>query len=178
MTPRSLLPETIETARLTLRAPRSSDLDDLVAEANNWAVLQPTATLPFPYLVEHGRGFIERVAHKPDKRSYVMAGRDDDRLKGVIGLYFHDDRPTELGYWLGESHWGRGLAPEAVSGLLAAAAAIGLMPIRARVLAANSGSIRVLEKTGFTRIEETLSVVERHKGKPLLVMEWQGDPTR
>jgi RimJ/RimL family protein N-acetyltransferase len=174
MTMRNALPEEIVTERLVLRAPRSSDLDDLVAEANNWAVLQPTATLPFPYLAEHGKGFIERVTHKPDKRSYVMAGRDDDRLKGVIGLYFHDDRPTELGYWLGERHWGKGLAPEAVAGLLAAAGAIGLRPIRARVLATNPGSIRVLEKTGFYTIEETLSVVERHLGKPLLIMEWQG----
>jgi [ribosomal protein S5]-alanine N-acetyltransferase len=42
------------------------------------------------------------------------------------------------------------------------------------VLAHNAGSIRVLEKTGFVTIEETTSVVERHRGKPLLVMEWQG----
>ncbi|WP_338721277.1 GNAT family N-acetyltransferase [Devosia sp. XK-2] len=170
---RDELPQSIETERLVLRAPHASDLDDLVAEANNWNVLEPTASLPFPYLQEHGRGFIERFSIKPDKRSYVIAGRDDDRLKGVIGLYFYADKPTELGYWLGERHWGRGFAPEAVSALMAAASAIGLSPVRARVLAANSGSVRVLEKTGFATIEETHSVVERHRGKPLYVMEWR-----
>ncbi len=171
---RDQLPEQMETERLLLRAPRANDLDDLVREANNWKVLQPTASLPFPYERQHAQGFIERFIHKPDKRSYVIAGRNNDRLKGVIGLYFHADKPVELGYWLGETHWGVGYAPEAVKALLGTAAGIGLKPIRARVLSANAGSVRVLEKTGFTTIERTQSVVERHLGKPLLVMEWQG----
>ena len=170
---RDCLPEQIATERLLLRAPHASDLDDLVREANNWKVLEPTASLPFPYLEEHGAGFIERFAQKPDKRSYVIAGRVNDRLKGVIGLYFHPDKPVELGYWLGETHWGLGYAPEAVKALLGAAVDTGLNLIRARVLAANAGSVRVLEKTGFTIVEQTRSVVERHMGKPLLVMEWQ-----
>ena len=171
---RDQLPEQMETERLLLRAPRANDLDDLVREANNWKVLQPTASLPFPYERQHAQGFIERFIHKPDKRSYVIAGRNNDRLKGVIGLYFHADKPVELGYWLGETHWGVGYAPEAGKALLGTAAGIGLKPIRARVLSANAGSVRVLEKTGFTTIERTQSVVERHLGKPLLVMEWQG----
>lgn len=171
---RDQLPEQMETERLLLRAPRANDLDDLVREANNWKVLEPTASLPFPYERRHAQGFIERFVHKPDKRSYVIAGRNNDRLKGVIGLYFYADKPVELGYWLGETHWGVGYAPEAVKALLGTAAGIGLKPIRARVLSANAGSVRVLEKTGFTTIERTQSVVERHLGKPLLVMEWQG----
>ncbi|SMQ86164.1 Protein N-acetyltransferase, RimJ/RimL family [Devosia lucknowensis] len=173
MTIRSLLPETIETARLTLRAPRVSDLEDLVAEANNWKVLEPTASLPFPYEEQHGRAFVEKTA-RASHHPYVIAEKTGDRLLGVIGLYFHDDRPTELGYWLGERHWGHGYAPEAVRGLRDACSSIGLVPLRARVLAHNAGSIRVLEKTGFALIEETVSVVERHKGKPLLVLEWRG----
>ena len=171
---RDRLPEQIETERLLPRAPHASDLDDLVHEANNWKVLEPTATLPFPYERQHAEGFIERFVHKPDKRSYVIAGRNNDRLKGVIGLYFYADRPVELGYWLGETHWGFGYAPEAVKALVGTAADIGLKPIRARVLSANAGSVRVLEKTGFATVERTRSVVERHLGKPLLVMEWQG----
>ncbi|ODT51322.1 GNAT family N-acetyltransferase [Devosia sp. 63-57] len=165
------LPQTIATERLLLRAPRMSDAEALVTEANNWKVLEPTANLPFPYLPEHAEGFITRAAHKPGQRSYVIAGSGDDRLKGVIGFYFFEDRPVELGYWLGESHWGQGLAPEAVTGLVEAAEALGITPIRARVLAGNAASVRVLQKTGFVVIEETLSVVERHRGRPLLLME-------
>ncbi len=172
MTTRTLLPQTIATARLTLRPPRVSDLADLVAEANNWKVLEPTASLPFPYEDQHGRAFVEKTARE-SHHPYVITESQGDRLLGVIGLYFYDDRPVELGYWLGERHWGRGFAPEAVQGLLGAAKAIGLVPIRARVLAHSTGSIRVLEKSGFALVEETVSVVERHRGKALLVMEWR-----
>lgn len=166
------LPEAIETARLRLRAPRNDDLGPLVEKANDWAVLEPTATLPYPYLEEHGRGFIERASRNPDQRPYVMAERKTDTLMGVIGLYLHADRPVELGYWLGRDHWGQGLVAEAAAALLDAAAAAGLSPVRARVLAHNAGSIRVLEKCGFAVVEHTQSLVERHRGKPLLILEW------
>jgi RimJ/RimL family protein N-acetyltransferase len=169
---RDALPASVLTERLVLRAPRLSDLDNLVTKANDWEVLEPTASLPFPYLEEHGRGFIDRFSTKPGNRSYVIADRETDDLMGVIGLYFHADRPVELGYWLGRAHWGQGFAPEAVSGLLSVAAPLGLSPVRARVLAANPASVRVLEKSGFVLVEETVSVVERHRGKPLLILEW------
>lgn len=168
---RDSLPEIIDTQRLVLRAPRLSDADALAAEANNWNVCAPTASLPFPYRLEDAETFITTAAQGPGQRPYVIAGREDDRLKGVVGLYFYDDKPTELGYWLGERHWGQGFAHEAAAGLVAAACAIGIDPIRARVLTTNPASARVLEKIGFAVIEETLSTVERHRGKPLLILE-------
>jgi [ribosomal protein S5]-alanine N-acetyltransferase len=170
MSLRQHLPEGIETARLALRQPRVSDLDELVAEANNWKVLEPTAALPFPYMAEHGLAFLGKTERR-GQHPYVIADRKTDRLLGVIGLYFVPEQPAEIGYWLGEQHWGQGLAPEAVEGLVTAALAIGITPIRARVLETNPGSVRVLDKCGFELVERTVSVVERHRGKPLLVLE-------
>ncbi|QQR39251.1 GNAT family N-acetyltransferase [Devosia rhizoryzae] len=167
---RDRLPETIETARLLLRPPHVSDLDDLIREINNPKVLEPTASLPFPYLPDHGHAFLtkrERTGQHP----YVIADRQTDRLLGVIGLYFVPDQPVELGYWLGERFWGQGFAPEAVDALVNAAIGVGISPIRARVLKSNPGSLRVLEKADFALLEETVSAVERHLGKPLLVLE-------
>ena len=170
--PRDALPATIATARLTLRAPLIEDLTDLVALADNPKVTMMTAGLPIPYRQEHGRGFIERFSVKPGNRSYAMADHAGQFI-GVIGLYFHDDKPTELGYWLGEPFWGQGYAPEAVAALLHAVRASGTMQqINARVLAENPASVRVLEKCGFTVVEHTQSIVERHNGKPLLIMSW------
>lgn len=172
---RDALPETIATQRLTLRAPVMTDLDALVAGINNWKVAGPTASLPFPYLPEHGVGFIEQFARAPEQRPYAITRQGDDVLLGIVGLKFSDDEnPPELGYWIAEPHWGQGLAPEAVSGLLAAAARTGMKAIKARVLESNPASQRVLEKTGFAVIERTESVVERHRGKPLLILEWRG----
>ncbi|WP_052951653.1 GNAT family N-acetyltransferase [Devosia soli] len=170
---RDALPSEIITSRLRLRQPVMSDLDALVEGVNNWKVIEPTASLPFPYLPEHGIGFIERFSRKPEQRPYAIARQDDDRLIGIVGLKFSAENPPELGYWIGEPQWGQGFAPEAVTGLLAAAGDAGMEIIRARVLASNPASQRVLEKTGFAVIERTESVVERHRGKPLLVLEWR-----
>lgn len=167
---RALLPETIETERLVLRQPRVSDLDDLVAGANNWKVIEPTATLPFPYEAQHGATFLGKT-ERQTQHPYVIATRGDDRLIGVIGLTSLGNEPVQLGYWLGEAHWGKGLAGEAVNGLMRACDEAGIGPIRAKVLENNPGSLRVLEKTGFAIVERTTSVVERHRGKPLLVFE-------
>ena len=171
-TPRDALPAVIATDRLTLRAPHLGDLDALVALANNRKISDPSASLPFPYLTEHGQGFIERASQKPERRPYAVIDADDQFI-GIVGLHFAADSLPELGYWLGEPHWRRGYATEAVVGLLAAARATGLFPtIMARVLASNPASIQVLEKSGFAVVEHTQSVVERHRGKPLLILNW------
>ena len=174
MSNRNALPPTIKTERLTLRVPALSDLPELVTLANNWKVVEPTAVMPFPYREADGRAFLSTIGAPDKPRAYAMADAAD-RLMGVVSLKFEAGKPPELGYWLGEPYWGRGYAPEAARGLLAAARETGEIPeIRARVLAQNQGSIRVLEKCGFTVLEHTTSVVERHRGKPLLIMSWSG----
>lgn len=166
------LPATIRTERLTLRAPAMSDLPDLVALANNWKVIEPTAVMPYPYGEDDGRSFLATQGEPDKPRAYAIAN-GEDRLMGVVSLKFETGKVPELGYWLGEPHWGRGYAPEAARGLVQAAAAAGIAEIRARVLESNPASIRVLEKAGFATIEHTTSIVERHRGKPLLVMAWR-----
>ena len=167
------LPATVRTERLTLRAPVASDLADIVAMANNPKMVETTATLPFPYEERDGRDFIAQATGNPDLRAYAIAGADD-RFMGTILFKFAAGKPPELGYWLGEPHWGQGYAGEAVIGLLAALRQLpGFARIGARVLESNPASIRVLEKAGFLVKERTQGVVERHRGKPLLVMEWQ-----
>lgn len=166
------LPETIRTERLTLRAPVMADLADLVALANNWNVTGPTAVMPHPYGEADGRAFLTTLNDPEKPRAYAIAN-GENRLMGVVSLKFEPGKAPELGYWLGEPHWGRGYAPEAARGLVQAAAAAGIAEIRARVLASNPASIRVLEKAGFATIEHTTSIVERHRGKPLLIMAWR-----
>ena len=177
MTPlRDALPATITSPRLVLRAPRSTDLDDLVALANNWKVIEPTAVMPFPYGPEDGKLFLSTLDDPAKPRAYAITG-PDDRLMGVVSLKCETGKAPELGYWLGEPFWGQGYAPEAAIGLLDAVRATGLEPrVNARVLTANTGSIRVLEKAGFTVTEHTTSVVERHRGKPLLLLAWNATP--
>lgn len=175
MTLKIALPQTIATARLTLRAPAARDLADIVRHANNIRMFETTATLPYPYLEEHGIDFIENFSQQPDQLHYVITGADD-RLMGVIGLKLTDGSAPELGYWLGEDFWGRGYVTEAVEALLAAVAETGLAEtIVARALASNPASLRVMEKCGFVVTEHGHSVVDRHRGKPIVRMAWQAD---
>lgn len=53
-----------------------------------------------------------------------------------------------LGYWIGREHWGRGLASAALAEFLQSEKT---RPLTAQVVKHNLGSIRVLEKNGFTR---------------------------
>jgi RimJ/RimL family protein N-acetyltransferase len=78
---------------------------------------------------------------------------------GGIGLELYEDVLRgcgELGYWLGEEHWGRGLATEAVRAVVPYAfEKLELRRLQALAYAANVASARVLEKAGF-QLEGTL----------------------
>lgn len=175
MSLRHALPAIITSARLTLRAPGPADLNQLVALANNWNVIEPTAVMPFPYRQADGQAFLDGLTDPAKPLAYAIADAAN-ALMGVVSLKFAPDAHPELGYWLGEPFWGQGYAPEAVTALLEAVRATEEFErVTAPVLAFNAASIRVLEKSGFTVLEHTTSVVERHRGKPLLVMQW-GQP--
>ena len=56
-----------------------------------------------------------------------------------------------VGYWIGRAYWGRGIASEALKAFLDR---VRERPLFAHVARHNAGSIRVLEKCGFTRASE------------------------
>jgi len=169
---RNALPATIRTARLTMQQPALADLDAMVALLANWNVTRWTASVPYPYAREDGIAFIETIATSPEQRPYAVHA--DGALIGTVGLIFVRATP-ELGYWIGEPYWGLGYAAEASAALLAETARLAPgVPVRARVLADNPRSLRVLEKLGFDVVEHTLSTVERHLGQPLVILERRG----
>lgn len=155
---RDALPHRIETPRLVLRAPIRGDVPDLVRLADNKVIAERLRRLPSPYTRADAIGFVEIMALRADERPYAITL--DDRLVGVCGFSFVAGRPPELGYWLGEPFWGRGLMSEAVKGLIDAAFATRLYPeLRAQALASNAASLRVLTKAGFTVTGEGVETV-------------------
>ena len=74
---------------------------------------------------------------------------------GGIGLELGGDierRSAELGYWLGEAFWGKGITTAAVRALTGYGfEALNLTRIFAVPFASSSASIRVLEKCGYIR---------------------------
>ena len=57
----------------------------------------------------------------------------------------------ELGYWIDRAYWGRGVATAALSAFLCLEQ---MRPLYAGVAKHNAGSLRVLEKCGFTFSED------------------------
>lgn len=164
---RDAMPGKIETTRLVLRAPIRGDAPDLATLANNINVAEKLARLPHPYTSRDAIAFIDTFSQRPDERPYAITL--NDRLIGVMGLTFQKDGPPELGYWLGEPHWGKGYATEAGKALIEAAAATGRIPeIVARALASNAGSCHVLEKLGFERIGEAIRDCGFNIGQPVV----------
>jgi RimJ/RimL family protein N-acetyltransferase len=75
---------------------------------------------------------------------------DDGRLAGHIGSFLQDGRRM-VGYWIGAGFWGTGVATAALREFLTLE---DRRPLAAIAAAANAGSLRVLEKCGFTRVAE------------------------
>lgn len=70
----------------------------------------------------------------------------DGRVAGNIGSWLQDGVRL-VGYWIGKEHWGKGVATAALAAFLHL---VTERPLYAHVARHNTGSIRVLEKCGFT----------------------------
>lgn len=146
----------------TLRPWHPEDLDQLVLLANNPLIAQfMTDGFPHPYTPEHARGFIE-FANR-DQPVRILAIDIDGQAAGGIGIHPQADihrKNAELGYWLGEPYWGRGIMTDAVRQMVQFAFAhYDITRVFARPFGNNIASQKVLEKAGFTleaRLEKTL----------------------
>lgn len=70
------------------------------------------------------------------------------QVVGNIGSYVEDGRP-EVTYWLGKDYWGQGIATKALAAFLEVQT---VRPLYGRTAKDNTGSLRVMEKCGFTII--------------------------
>jgi RimJ/RimL family protein N-acetyltransferase len=86
---------------------------------------------------------------------------DEGRVAGNIGCWEQDGRRL-LGYWIGKEFWGRGLATRALGEFVQELP----RPLNAWVASSNIGSIRVLEKCGFVRVESRTEHDEK-LGRPV-----------
>jgi len=87
----------------------------------------------------------ERILSDPTvlMKTIVLEGR----VVGSVGKFDMLDKP-QVTYWVDREFWGRGIATVALAQFLAVYRA---RPVYASAAADNSGSIRVLEKSGFVR---------------------------
>ncbi len=123
---------------------------------------------PHPYTVADAREWIAQTLSRRPPSSFAIATPAE--VIGGIGLELQRDpriRTAELGYWLAEPHWGRGIGTRAVSCFRQQAFEVfDLVRIYARVFETNPASARVLEKAGF-RFEGRLRMSVVKQGRLL-----------
>jgi RimJ/RimL family protein N-acetyltransferase len=124
----------------------------LVEHANNreiWMNLRDR--FPHPYTRADGQSFI-KLARRMDPETFFAIAVDDHAVGG-IGFVMQTDVErisAEVGYWLGEAFWGRGIVTEALVAVTRhAIERHGLTRLFALPFAHNVGSCRVLEKAGY-----------------------------
>lgn len=136
----------------TLRPLTMADAQDLATFANNKKIwLQLRNYFPQPYWVMDAMRFLEKIDQQ--KPIMTFAIEVQGRCAGVIsGERLHDiyKHNVEIGYWLGEPFWGRGIATEVVGAFTTVLLELDdVQRVQAGVFHTNKASMRVLEKAGF-----------------------------
>ncbi len=138
-----------------LRKWQLSDKTSLAENANNihiWNNLRDY--FPHPYTEEDGEQFIRMVLEKPNPVT-DFAIEVDGKAVGGIGIVLQSDveRITvEMGYWLGENYWNKGIMTQAVKEM--STYVFENFPVHkifAPVFEFNLASQKVLEKAGFEK---------------------------
>ena len=142
----------LKLTRSTIRDWRVGDEPSLVRHANNHKIwLNVRDAFPHPYTTADAEDWIRKASSDDPMISFAI--EVDGQAVGGIGLVPQTDifrRSAEIGYWLGEAYWGRGIVSEAVSAFTEwAFANFDLCRIYAGVFEWNPSSARVLEKAGF-----------------------------
>lgn len=153
MTPEPCVPPLarLDCGVARLRPWRLDDLESLVASANDESVSRGLRDhFPYPYTGEDGRAWLMRAVDESDR---AWALEIDGRAAGGVGLHSGSDvhrHSAELGYWLAQRYWGRGIATTVIGAFAPRAMdAFGLCRLYATVYETNPASARVLEKCGF-----------------------------
>ena len=139
---------------VTIRPWTRTDAADLALSLSNPKVQANLRDgLPYPYTEKDALEYIEAMlASDPDK-TFAFAVVVDGRVAGSIGAFRQENihsRTAEVGYYVGEPYWGKGIMTQALKQLCEYVFAnTDIIRLYAEPFAYNIGSRRVLEKAGF-----------------------------
>lgn len=140
--------------KISIRKWRLEDAAELAEMLNNRHILDNLRDgLPYPYTVKDGEEYITAMLSADDTKTFAFAITADDALAGSIGVFRGDNihcRTAEMGYYVAEPYWGKGVATEAVRKTCGHILEnTDIIRIFAEPFAFNIASCRVLEKSGF-----------------------------
>ena len=131
-----------------------SDATDLAAALSNKKIQDNLRDgLPYPYPEQDGTDYISAMLSADENEIFAFAITVDEKLVGSIGIFRQGNihrQTAELGYYIAEDYWGRGIMTEAVRQICRYVFdKSDIIRIYAEPFAYNAASCRVLEKAGF-----------------------------
>ena len=138
-----------------LREWRQEDADDVAKYADNEKIARNLRDVfPHPYTLADARGFVDSCVEGDEDRQLCRAIVVDGHTVGSIALFRGSDvyqKTAELGYWLAEDYWGKGIMTRAVKQICEEGFSCwDIVRVYAEPFAHNVPSRRVLEKAGFS----------------------------
>ncbi len=138
-----------------IRAWRISDAPALAEILNDKKIHDNLCDgLPFPYTVKDAEEYISAMLSADKNKSFAFAIICDGKVAGSVSVFRRDNihrKTGELGYYLGEKYWNKGVTTAAVKAICKLVFENSdIIRIFAEPFARNGASCRVLEKSGFT----------------------------
>lgn len=146
-----------------------SDAKDLALALSNKEIQNNLRDgLPYPYTEQDGKDYISAMLSANKNETFAFAVTADNNVIGSIGVFRQENihkRTAELGYYIAQEYWGKGIMTKAVKQICEYVFdSSDIIRIYAEPFAHNSASCRVLEKAGF-QYEGTLRSNAVKKGK-------------
>ncbi|WP_024345234.1 GNAT family N-acetyltransferase [Lacrimispora indolis] len=137
-----------------IRCWRPEDASDLAQALNNKKILDNLRDgLPYPYRTEDAKEFITAMLNADKKTTYAFAITVEDMAVGSIGVFRKDNihsKTAEMGYYISEKYWGKGIGTSAVKQVCKyILEKTDIIRIFAQPFSYNTASCRILEKAGF-----------------------------
>jgi [ribosomal protein S5]-alanine N-acetyltransferase len=139
---------------IQLRPFQNSDKVALVQLANNYAIWKNVRNaFPHPYTPEAADQWLAQAQQQTPPNAFAI--EVDGQFVGGIGLVPGVDiscKTAEVGYWIGEPFWGKGITSAALRQLIDIAfEERDFVMLFAYIFEYNTASMKVMEKNGFER---------------------------
>ena len=135
-----------------IRSFKHSDKSALVKYADNKKIfIRLKDRFPHPYTEEDAEEWLGLACNQNPELNFAIA--NDTELIGAVGLQLQDDVnrfSAEIGYWVAEPFWGRGIAASALIAMTDYAFKhYEFNRLFAGVFEGNDASVKVLAKAGY-----------------------------
>lgn len=153
----------IKTERLELKPLSDGDRDNMIDLLTNSEIKKTYMIPDFENEDQIEKAFLRIKKGSLEEKVYQAGIFLEGELIGYVNEAERDGAAIELGYMLHPNHHNRGYATEMLKAVIDEMFARGFTEVLAGAFEENPASMRVMEKSGMTRIEKTDDIEYRGK---------------